>query len=116
MNPKTKSNQNHIAEVGKKVAHTPTPWHCAPGEFIYGANGESVASCRFVTNFKDENIENIRLIVRAVNSQQENIELLKDVQPILEMLTKNIEINRAYAKDLYLKIEKSIALAEGGTK
>jgi hypothetical protein len=49
----------------KNQTHTPGPWHHAPGELIYGPLGESVASCRFVTNFKEENIANMRLISAA---------------------------------------------------
>lgn len=57
-----------MKDAANEVKHTPTPWHYAPGELIYGPKGESVASCRFVTNFKAENVENMRLIVRAVNA------------------------------------------------
>ena len=45
--------------------HTNGPWHYAPGELIYGPNGESVASCRFVTNFKEINVANMRLVAAA---------------------------------------------------
>jgi hypothetical protein len=45
--------------------HTPGPWHYAPGELVYGPLGETVASCRFVTNFKDTNVANMRLVASA---------------------------------------------------
>ena len=45
--------------------HTPGPWHYAPGELVYGPSGETVASCRFVTNFKDTNVSNMRLVASA---------------------------------------------------
>ena len=45
--------------------HTPGPWRYAPGEIVYGPSGESVASCRFVTNFKDTNVANMRLVAAA---------------------------------------------------
>jgi hypothetical protein len=45
--------------------HTPGPWHYAPGELVYGPLGETVASCRFVTNFKDTNVANMRLVAAA---------------------------------------------------
>ena len=45
--------------------HTDGPWHYAPGELVYGPLGETVASCRFVTNFKDTNVANMRLIAAA---------------------------------------------------
>ena len=45
--------------------HTPGPWHYAPGEIVYGPSGETVASCRFVTNFKDTNVANMRLVAAA---------------------------------------------------
>jgi hypothetical protein len=45
--------------------HTSGPWHYAPGELIYGPDGESVASCRFVTNYKETNVANMRLVAAA---------------------------------------------------
>ena len=45
--------------------HTPGPWRYAPGEIVYGPSGETVASCRFVTNFKDTNVANMRLVAAA---------------------------------------------------
>ena len=107
---KPKSNQNHIAEVSKKVGHTLTPWHYAPGELIYGPNGESVASCRFVTNFKDENIENMRFIVRAVNSHEALLEATKVAFEIMGHET-NTSNNRPY-----LMLKDAIAQAEGEIK
>ena len=49
----------------KTHTHTPGPWRYAPGEIVYGPSGESVASCRFVTNFKDTNVANMRLVAAA---------------------------------------------------
>lgn len=49
----------------KTHTHTPGPWHYAPGELVYGPLGETVASCRFVTNFKDTNVANMRLVAAA---------------------------------------------------
>jgi len=49
----------------KTHTHTPGPWHYAPGELVYGPSGETVASCRFVTNFKDTNVANMRLVASA---------------------------------------------------
>jgi hypothetical protein len=49
----------------KTHTHTPGPWHYAPGELVYGPLGETVASCRFVTNFKDTNVANMRLVASA---------------------------------------------------
>ncbi|NBW15203.1 MAG: hypothetical protein EBR82_45140 [Caulobacteraceae bacterium] len=57
------------------------PWHYAPGELIYGPDGESVASCRFVTNFKETNVSNMRLVAAAPELLQvaEDFILLADL-------------------------------------
>ncbi len=65
----------------KTNKHTSGPWHYAPGELIYGPNGESVASCRFVTNFKETNVANMRLVAAAPELLQvaEDFILLADL-------------------------------------
>jgi len=68
-----KTTQTHTRTSG--------PWHYAPGELIYGQDGESVASCRFVTNYKETNVANMRLVAAAPELLQvaEDFILLADL-------------------------------------
>ena len=85
MKPKPESNQDHIAEVSKKVGHTPTPWRVQKkfegpevAFFAIGTKGWGVAHIQVgdMIDFHTQEA-NADLIIRAVNNYES---LLRAVQ------------------------------------
>mgnify|MGYP001594828017 CR=1 FL=1 len=69
------------------MPHTPVPWVSRGGLWIAGADGEMVADC--VTKFTrgrglQENEDNARFIVTAVNAHDELLTALEDAVHQLE--------------------------------
>lgn len=87
--------------------HTSGPWHYAPGELIYGPDGESVASCRFVTNFKETNVANMRLVAAAPD-------LLCMLERVLDGVLRLPEIPRTLCSLDIEQVREVIAKAKGG--
>lgn len=62
----------------KKEAYTPGPWHIGmkPGPIVYDDKGGEIADCRSISNERNENGHNARLIAAA----PELLEALKELK------------------------------------